>query len=74
MRIQAANRDNPKIIHGISLRPELLDAVRQDAEHFNCSMSFVVNTAIALALGIEIEEKYYIDVERKKAMTNGRRK
>lgn len=39
---------------------ELKDAVKREARKFGVSQSFVVNTAVADVLGVDIE-KYYVE-------------
>jgi len=61
----------PKVM-GFYIHPELISAIRQDALKFNVSVSFIINTAIAAIMGIDIGEKYY--VPKNGIPKNGRKK
>ena len=50
-----------------SVHKAVRKAIESDAKLFNCSLSFVQNTALADCYGIEIEEKYYLIERRKRA-------
>jgi len=55
---------------GFNIHPELLFAIERDARKFNCTANFIINTAIALTMGIDVGEKYYQPEDRK----NGHRR
>lgn len=44
---------------GIAIYPELLRQLQHDADKFNVSMSFVINTALSVTFGIDVGEKYW---------------
>ena len=73
VRYQARNYEEPKEKPlGFAIHSELLAAIRQDALKFNVSVSFVINTAIAAIMGIDVGEKYY--VPKNGMIKNGRKK
>jgi len=73
VRYQARNYEDPKNkVMGFYIHPELVSAVKQDALKFNVSVSFVINTAIAAIMGIDVGEKYY--VPKNGMIKNGRKK
>jgi hypothetical protein len=70
MQKRAPNGEGKPKPLGFRIHPELLFAIEKDAQKFNCSAAFVINTAIALTMGIDVGEKYYQPEDRK----NGRRR
>ena len=68
VRYQARSKDAKPRNFGFCIHPELLAAVERDARKFNCSCSFVINTAIAAIMSIDVGEKYWVpkDVKEKK--------
>lgn len=57
MRIQPRTKGRRNVSSGVT--KEINRRIEQTASRFNCSKSFVVNTMLGEALGLDLDEVYY---------------
>lgn len=57
---------------GFAIWPELLKVAERDAAKFNCSLSFVMNTALSVTLGVDVGEKYWTPKEEYRKPKRGK--